>query len=211
MIKKNVDFLMIITTLICLLPMILSALVYDQLPEQVAIHFNAEGVPNGFASRAFAAYGLPFLMAGLNLFTHFMLNADPRKANASHTMSSIAKWLICIMSVIIIPSTLFIAMGYNIPISIIVPAGVSVLIIAFGNYLPKSKQNYTVGIKLPWTLNSEENWNKTHHMAGFLWVVCGILMLIGSFWGLSLLFVLLIIVMVVVPVVYSYLLFKRGV
>jgi len=86
--KKKIDILVIITTIICLLPMILSVLVYKQLPEQVAIHFNSAGIPDGFAPRAVAAFGLPLLMAVINLYTHFMLNKDPKKQNASITMQS---------------------------------------------------------------------------------------------------------------------------
>ena len=44
--------------------------------------------------------------------------------------------------------------------------------------MPKLKQNYTIGIKVPWTLNSEENWNMTHRMAGKLYVVAGVISII---------------------------------
>lgn len=207
--KKKIDLLTIITTLICLLPMILSALVYNKLPAQIAIHFNAAGAPDNFAPRIVAAFGLPILMAALNIINHFMLNSDPKKMNASQSIRIIAKWSICIISVIIMPITLFMAMGFNIPIGIIVPAIVSILIIALGNYLPKSKQNFTVGIRLPWTLSSEENWNKTHRLAGFVWVLCGLIMLITSFFQNVPLFMILIIIIVIVPAVYSYCLYRN--
>ena len=53
-----------------------------------------------------------------------------------------------------------------------------VMFIGLGNYMPKLKQNYTIGIKVPWTLNSEENWNMTHRMAGKLYVVAGVISII---------------------------------
>ena len=52
------------------------------------------------------------------------------------------------------------------------------MFIGFGNYMPKLKQNYTIGIKVPWTLNSEENWNMTHRMAGKVYVVAGVISII---------------------------------
>lgn len=52
------------------------------------------------------------------------------------------------------------------------------MFIGLGNYMPKLKQNYTIGIKVPWTLNSEENWNMTHRMAGKLYVVAGVISII---------------------------------
>ena len=92
------------------------------------------------------------------------------------------------------------------------PVFMGLLFIAIGNYLPKTKQSYTMGIKLPWTLASEENWNRTHRLAGFLWVLCGLFFIVTSFTGWSLAaFLIPIIVMVLVPAVYSYLLYRRGI
>ncbi len=209
--KKNK--LLWITTIICLLPMILSFILYDRLPSEIAIHFNEAGVPDDYAPKAFAAFGLPALMAGFNIFIHFMLNADPKKRNAAPAMKYMGKWLIPIMSVILVPVTLFIARGYKVPIEMVVSAMIGVIIVICGNYLPKCKQNYTVGIKLPWTLNSELNWNKTHHMAGYLWVIGGICIIISSFIPLSNAFITLIIVLVItiIPCFYSYWLYRRGI
>ena len=55
---------------------------------------------------------------------------------------------------------------------------IGVMFIGLGNYMPKLKQNYTIGIKVPWTLNSEENWNMTHRMAGKVYVVAGVISII---------------------------------
>lgn len=55
---------------------------------------------------------------------------------------------------------------------------IGVMFIWLGNYMPKLKQNYTIGIKVPWTLNSEENWNMTHRMAGKVYVVAGVISII---------------------------------
>lgn len=211
--KMKIDFLVFITTAVCLLPMILSLIVYDKLPMQVAVHFDSAGNPNGFAPRFIAAFGIPLLMAVLNLFTHFALNQDPKKANSSVTMQKIAKWIIPILSVILVPATLFMAMGMEIPIHIIVPCIVGVVIIACGNYLPKSKQNYTIGIKLPWTLSSEINWNKTHRLAGYVWMIGGMILVLSSFFKTYALPITLTVItlLVVVPFVYSYLLYRKGI
>ncbi len=88
-----------------------------------------------------------------------------------------------------------------------------VLFIIFGNYLPKTKQSYSMGIKLPWTLNSEENWNRTHRLSGFLWVIGGALFLMLTFFGWWNLYVLLgiVLAMALIPTVYSYLLYRKGI
>ena len=88
-----------------------------------------------------------------------------------------------------------------------------VLFIILGNYLPKTKHSYSMGIKLPWTLNSEENWNRTHRLSGFLWVIGGALFLMLTFFGWWNLYVLLgiILAMTLIPTVYSYLLYRKGI
>ena len=81
-----------------------------------------------------------------------------------------------------------------------------------GNYMPKTKQSYTMGIRLPWTLHSEENWNRTHRLAGFLWVLGGLYFIVMSFVGWTPAgFLIPLAVMVLVPTVYSYVLYKRGI
>lgn len=210
--KVKVDKLMIISTLICLLPLILSLVMYDKLPDTMPIHWDINGNPDGYGSKAFAAIGLPFMMAGLNLVTHFVLNTDPKKANPSAVLKLIGKLTIPILTVILVPIAIFAGLGYDIPIEKIVPAIVGLLFIATGNYLPKSKQNYTIGIKLPWTLNNEINWNKTHRLAGYLWVIGGIVMFVNSFLQLywTAVFIVLMCVMTIIPAIYSYSLYKKG-
>jgi uncharacterized membrane protein len=205
--------LLLITTIVCLLPLILSVVLYDKLPEEVAVHFNSAGVADNYMPKEVAAFGLPFLMAVINFFTHFVMNTDPKKMNASSALIYMGKWAVPVLSVILIPVTLFIALGYKIPVVVISQGIVGVIFVAFGNYLPKCKQNYTVGIKLPWTLNSEENWNKTHHMAGYIWMLGGISIIISSCIDLSSIPLILIIVlfMTIVPIIYSYWLYKKGV
>jgi uncharacterized membrane protein len=70
-------------------------------------------------------------------------------------------------------------LGYNLPIEKIVPLGVGLLFIILGNYMPKVKKNWFVGIRTPWTLASEEVWNKTHRLGGKIFILAGLLMILG--------------------------------
>lgn len=187
-------------------------LVYEQLPEKIAIHWDSQGAVDGYAPKALAAFGLPVIMAVLNLLTHFFLNNDPTGSNAANVLRNLSKWLLPLLSVILMPITLFIALGYDIPVPIVASGLVGLIIIACGNYMPKCKRNYTVGIKLPWTLNSEENWNKTHHLAGYLWIISGLLIITGGCLGIFLPAILLtLLLLIVIPAVYSYRLYKKGI
>lgn len=211
--KMKIDRILIITTLVCLLPMVMSIYFYDRLPEQMPVHWNIQGKPDNYASREFAAFGLPMLMAVLNFITHMILNNDPKKANYSVALKHLSKWLIPILTLLLLPVTILASLGYPIEIQVVVPVIVGIVITVCGNYLPKCKQNYTMGIKLPWTLNSEENWNRTHRMAGYLWTAGGIVLILAALLNLNSLPLLLTVLfcLVAVPTIYSYRLYKKGI
>ena len=203
---------LILTTLLCLLPMLVGALVYDRLPEKMVTHWGVNGEPNGWSSRAFAVFGMPGIVAALNLALHFGLHADPKRANMSGALKAVSLWICPVVSVLCGALTLAWGLGHELRIERIVPIFAGLLFVIVGNYLPKTKQSYTMGIKLPWTLNSEENWNRTHRLAGFLWVLGGVYFIVMSFVGWSLpAFLIPLAVMVLVPTVYSYVLYKRGI
>ena len=204
---------MIITTLIWLLPIAAGLAVYGKLPEQVPTHFAFDGTPNGWSSRAMAVFGIPAILAAINLFLHFSLNADPKKKNMGEAMVKISLCIIPVISVLVNGMVLANALGYSTKMETVIPALVGVLFVLIGNYLPKTKQSYTMGIKLPWTLNSEENWNRTHRLGGFLWVIGGLVFILMTFlgWWSIWTFGVILAVMVLVPMVYSYLLYKKGI
>ena len=97
-------------------------------------------------------------------------------------------------------------LGYKLDITLFSELLLGLLFIIIGNFLPKARQNYTIGIKIPWTLANEENWNRTHRLAGYLWMICGILMVLISLtrfvpaeWLVG-----IILIMVFVPCIYSF-------
>ena len=203
---------LIITSLVCLLPMLVGALVYSRLPEQVATHFDLQGNPDGWSSRAFAVFGLPGILLAVNLLIPFALQADPKHKNMSGALVNIVIWTVPVVSLLCSGLTLGRALGYDLRIEVVLPVFMGVLFILIGNYLPKTKQSYTMGIKLPWTLASEENWNRTHRLAGFLWVLGGAYFIVMSFIGWNLIaFLIPIVLMVLAPTVYSYLLYRKGI
>lgn len=205
---------LLITSLVCLLPMLLAAALYSELPGQIAVHWNNAGVADGFLPRAAAAFGLPVLMMLIHLFVQIPLLADPKRGAQSAAVRKLLMWLIPLLSLVLQTVILFIAIGRDIPIVMLVSAGLGLLLMVMGNLLPKSRQNYTVGIRLPWTLDNADNWNKTHRLAGRLWMGGGLLMfclalaLPQADFGLMLPLGL-VLVLSIIPMIYSYVLHKR--
>ena len=107
--------------------------------------------------------------------------------------------------------TLGTGLGYEMHVGTVAPVFVGLLFLILGNYLPKIRRNRTMGIKLPWTLASEENWTRTHRAAGFTWVAAGLLMVVSAFWQLHgpTVTVVLLALAVGIPVLYSYLYYRR--
>ena len=209
---KTDKITLILTTLVSLIPIVAGALVYSRLPETIATHWNMSGEADGWSSRAFAVFGLPGILLAVNLFLPFALKADPKHGNMSEALVKITIWTIPLVSLLCCGLTLARGLGYTVSVEFWVPIFMGVLCIVIGNYLPKTKQSYTMGIKLPWTLNSEENWNRTHRLAGYLWVLGGLLFIVMSFVGWSLAaFLIILAVMVLVPTAYSYLLYRKGI
>jgi len=95
----------------------------------------------------------------------------------------------------------------NVPMIISMLVGIMFIIV--GNYLPKCRQSYTMGIKLPWTLNDEGNWNATHRVGGWVWTFCGVAMLVTAFLGIFWILIGVMLIAVVVPTIYSYLYYRK--
>ena len=211
---KNNKAIILLTSIVCLLPLILSAVVYNDLPEQIAVQWSAGGNPQNYVPKAAAAFGLPFLFMAINIFSNVRLLNDPKKVGASQTARMIMLWVVPFASLVLMPVSLFFAMGVMIPVTVVIPLILGIVFILYGNYLPKNRRNYVIGYKIPWTFNNADNWNKAHRLAGYLWIFGGIGLIVQAFATFEntawLILSLLIVVMVVlVPIIYSYALYKK--
>ena len=210
MIKKNWKT-MLITSLVILLPIGAGLILWDRLPEQLPIHWNAAGEVDGWTGKAFAVFGLPLLMLGFQWLCVLVTGADPKKKNHSDKVLQLVLWLIPLLSVVLNAVTYMAALGTEVAMEMIMPILMGLLFTVIGNYLPKCKQNYTIGIKIAWTLDSEENWNRTHRFAGWLWTFSGLAMIATAFFGGIWVFLVLSLLMAGLPVGYSYMLHRKGI
>ncbi len=201
----------ILSIMFCCIPMIIGLILWNQLPLKIATHFNMHGVADGYSSRTMAVLGIPFLMLIVQcICAYFTLN-DPKKNNINEKLLNICLWIIPLISNIICLSIYGYALGISIDIYLVTFLCIGVLFIVLGNYMSKLHLNYTVGIKLPWTLNSVDNWNKTHRLAAKLFVLCGCVLIINIFIRSSILLLGVIGVSVIVPIIYSFYLYKKGI
>jgi len=210
MIRKNLKVL-VITSVVILLPVLAGVILWDKLPGQMPTHWNAAGEIDGWSSKAFSVFALPFILLAAQWLCVLATFADPKKAGYPGKLLNMVFWIIPVLAVVLYAITYSTAMGMKLRIEVILPVVTGLLFAVIGNYLPKFKQNYTVGIKIPWTLNSEENWNRTHRFAGWLWVACSIIIILTGFLGSFWIFMGVVLVMVLAPMIYSYTLYRKGV
>lgn len=207
------------TTNIVLLAILLVAIavgvfVYPSLPENVASHWNAAGNVNGTMPRFWGVFLLPLIMAVLSLLYYIIPKIDPMKANIGLFRGSYnAFWALVSLFLLYIHSlTLAWNIGYRFNFFTAIVPGLAVLFYVIGSILGKSKRNWFFGIRTPWTLSSDEVWDKTHHFGGILFHIAAVLSLGGIFFekNVAVWFVLgPIIVAALIAVVYSYVVFKK--
>ena len=207
---KNNKREMLLTSLVCLLPLFAGAALYPRLPETMVTHWDFSGNANGWSSRAATVFGLPLFILALHLVCFYAESRETKK-NRNPVLRTVLLWFCPAVSLLGGAVTLGTGLGYEMPISTVVPVFMGLLFLILGNYLPKIRQNRTMGIKLPWTLASEENWSRTHRVAGFTWVAAGLLMVVSAFWQLHgpTVTVVLLALAVGIPVLYSYLYYRR--
>ena len=210
MIKKNWKILLM-TSVITLLPVLAGLIFWDSLPDRMPTHWNSAGEIDGWSSKAFTVFGLPLILAAVQWICLLATSVDPKKENHSEKVLHLIFWIVPALSVLLNTVTYAAALGKEIRMNLIMPVFIGFLIAVIGNYLPKCRHNYTIGIKVPWTLNSEENWNRTHRFAGRIWLICGIAMMLAGFFEIIWILIVLMLLMVLIPVIYSYVLYRSGI
>ncbi len=208
MIKKNLKMLLI-TTVIILLPIIAGLILWNNLPDEIPIHFNAEGVADGWGGKGVAVFALPLFMLAIHWICVFVTSLDPKSKNITSKNINLVLWITPVLSVFVSGIIYSFALGHELNINTIFPVFFGLFFIVIGNFMPKCKQNYSIGVKVPWALESEENWNYTHRLAGKTWVMGGLLIIALSFLKMVWIFMAITIIMVIIPVIGSYLFHKK--
>ena len=208
--KKNLKTI-IITSIVTILPMLAGFVLWNKLPEKLPTHWNFEGEIDGWSGKLFAVVFIPLIMLGFHLICTIATSVDPKNKNVNTKIFGFVLWICPILSILCSTATYAAALGYNVRVEFIIPLFMGIIFLIIGNYLPKCKQNYTIGIKIPWTLNDEENWNKTHRLAGFVWILGSIVIIVGAFFEKAVVYTTFIpvAVMVIVPMIYSYIHYRK--
>lgn len=211
---KNKRF-QIICWCLALVPLVLTAIAMPTLPDAVPMHWNAAGEIDRWGSRS-SAWMMPLMCIGVNLLFVVLPKIDPKRNNYASFRKSYDIFRMVFNLFLIVMTGITITSAFSpetVRTEILVPAAMGVLFCLLGNYMPKFKHNYFVGIKTPWTLASEEVWRKTHRLGGALWFWGGLVLIAAAFLLPPSINAIvtggILIVIVAVPVLYSYLAYRR--
>ncbi len=187
---------------------------YNNLPARIVTHWNFAGQPDGWGSGPMQAIFFPLMIIGLYIMFLLIPYLDPKKERYEqfNRVYHIFKNIILALMVIIYFLMCFNGLGYNLPVGIIVPILIGILFIVMGNYMAKLKRNWFVGIRTPWTLSSEEVWNKTHRFGGKMFILAGFLMIaevvLPNSWKLAV-FIAAMVVLLFGTMGYSYIVYLQ--
>lgn len=190
--------ILIITCIVCLLPVLLGVALWNELPDTMAIHFDINNNPDNFASKGFVVFGLPALMVILQIFCCFINDINAHRHGERKKFEMATKWIIPIMSVILQILTLGYGLGWNIDIRRVAMVIVGGIFLVIGNYLPKFDyiKNYDL---------DTEKARKINRFIGIMSVIMGLLAIITVFLTpmFSVAWLFLLIPYVVVGVIYG--------
>ena len=187
---------------------------YQVLPEVVPSHWGFDGKVNGYSSRLVASIAIPLMSLGMYLLFLLIPYFDPKKTQYEKfgKVYIIFKTSLLVLFAILYFAANFNGLGYNVPIGTLTPILIGALFIIIGNYLGKIKSNWFMGIRTPWTMSSEEVWNKTHRLGGKLFMLVGLIFIVQPLLPLSFrapLFIISMVILIVGTFGYSYWIYKK--
>ncbi|MEP7373729.1 MAG: SdpI family protein [Chitinophagaceae bacterium] len=204
---------------VAIVPAIYLATAWKSLPEEVAMHFDLHGEPDRYGDKTELLLVVALLCL-VSVGAYFLLSniykVDPKRYAAENkdrlqrmgfAMGIFISAICCVVIYSTIKGSVEFGMRY-------IFAGVGLLFCLMGNYMHNIKPNYFAGFRLPWTLNDEENWRKTHLLGGKLWFGGGLVIAILCPFlpeTVSLVFFFIVMmILVFIPIVYSYRLYKKN-
>ncbi len=212
MIKRN-KWRAILSSIVIMLPALLT-FVSHLLPEEITVHWGADGTADGRMDPSLFFLLLPCVLLAVHWFCLILSSVMVKGNEQSKKVENLVFWILPAISLMVCGITLSIALGYTSGIFTAILIVLATAFIVLGNYMPKMTRNPTMGIKLKWTLSNDENWNATHRFGGKVAVTVGFLCLLAiPLPSQAFPFVALVasLSVVLLPTIYSYCFYKKQV
>ncbi|MBR0137099.1 MAG: SdpI family protein [Erysipelotrichaceae bacterium] len=210
---KNEKWKLVLSGIAAFSPTIIGLILWNRLPDQLPIHFGINGEPTAYGPKSVYVFLFGFIMLILHFLALYITGKDPKNANVSDRIMNLMLWAVPVISLFVSVLIYSMSIGQRISFENFLTVLIALMLLIVGNYLPKTRQNNTIGIRLPWTLKDAEVWNTTHRYTGYMFVFAGILLLISLLLPQSVrvsLNMTVVIIAVCFPIVLSRNLYKRS-
>ncbi|NIM70180.1 MAG: DUF1648 domain-containing protein [Xanthomonadales bacterium] len=191
---------------------LVAAAYYQSLPDPVPTHWNAAGEVDGWTAKPLGVWLLPLMAGGLSVLLFVLPAISPRgfRLDLARRAYDIVVFLVVAFLAVVEVLAFRAALGETGELARALPIMIGFLFIGLGNYLGKFPKNFFVGIRTPWTLASDAVWNRTHRLAGWLFMAAGVLIVGNGFLaGPAWVLVIMIMFAALVPAVYSFFCYRR--
>lgn len=207
--KTNIAIICII-----ILSFILSIYSYQTIPgKKVASHWNVKGEVDGYMLKFWGLFLMPIISLALYLLLLLIPKIDPLKKNIEKFRKYYDYFILMLMILLlyIFILTILANLGYRFNMNNTLIPAIGFLLFYIGIIMKKMKRNWFIGIRTPWTLSSDKVWKKTHILGGRLFIISGVIMLIGIFFQKYLFWFILIPILIaaISPIIYSYIIYRR--
>lgn len=203
---------LVVSALFVLITIGVGAWLYPRLPSEVPTHWSLGGQPNGWSPRFWAVAMWPLLIAGMTGLAVLLPVMSPRKFEIKPFADTYGILMLAIQAFLLVVGVyaMLAGAGYHVPIVLVGTLATGALFMVLGNYMGKLRKNFFIGIRTPWTLTSEVVWERTHRLAGWLFVLAGLVWIVGAVaHAAPMVMVIATLVAAFVPAVYSYFLYRR--
>lgn len=206
--KKQLFF----SSIVILLPIIFGLIFWNQLPESFATHWGVDGQADGWMRKSLAVFLMPTLFLAMHLFCVWITDITNRGNEQSSKVMNLIFCIVPFLSLMVNGIVYAASMGKAWDMAAFMPIFMGLLFTCIGNYMPKCKQNTTMGIKVIWALRNEENWNATHRFAGKTWVAGGLFCMFSALLPTKIGYPIMFISLIgtgLSPSLYSYLYYRK--
>jgi uncharacterized membrane protein len=200
--------------LLAAIPIVVSFIMYDKLPDRLAVHFGVTGHPNRYQEKVSFLILSSLVILGLPILLKVLSFIDPKRENYEkfRTAFDLFRVILTLFLSAIFGFTLAYNLGYPINAQKFVLIGIGVMFVVFGNYMGQIRFNYFIGIRTPWTLANETVWSRTHRFAGPIWALMGLIAILCAFLPGNVavwVFGAILAIGSISPIVYSFILYRR--
>ena len=205
---------LILSSIVILLPIVFGLIMWSKLPNTFVTHWGADGAADGFSSKAFAVFFIPALLLALQFICVWITDRTNRGNEQNPKVMNLIFCIMPVISLLVCGMMYAITLGRTFDAALLLPVILGLLFVVIGNYMPKCTRNSTVGIKVIWALNNEENWNVTHRFAGKVWVISGLIAAFSALLPMKIGYPILFVALIgggLLPALYSYLYYRKQV